>query len=105
MDEAEFKAEFGGLEDDDDDDMQKNGDVMKDADSDCHYLLHCPNWARQRRLMVRSVRHAVSDRIDITEHLLLGVSAVAVSTAQQRSIVSAVAVFAKSTIADRWWVW
>ena len=46
--------------------------------------------------MFRSVRHAVGDRIDITEHLLvlLGVSAVTVSTAQQRSIVSAVAVFA-----------
>ena len=55
--------------------------------------------------MFRSVRHALGDRIDITEHLLLGVSAVAVSTAQQRSIVSAVAVFAKSTIADRWWIW
>mgnify|MGYP000218072389 CR=1 FL=1 len=55
--------------------------------------------------MFRSIRHAVGDRIDITEHLLLGVSTVTVSTAQQRSIVSAVAVFAKSTIADRWWIW
>lgn len=71
----------------------------------CHYLLHCPNWARQRRLMVRSVRQAVGDRIVITEHLLLWVSAVRVSANQQRAIVSAVAVFAKGTIADRWWIW
>ena len=55
--------------------------------------------------MVRSVRQAVGDRIVITEHLLLGVSAVRVSAIQQRAIVSAVAVFAKSTIADRWWIW
>ena len=71
----------------------------------CHYLLHCPNWARQRRVMFRSIRQSLGDRIAMTEHLLLGVSIVRVSAAQQRAIVSAVAVFAKSTIADRWWVW
>ena len=55
--------------------------------------------------MFRSVRHAVGGRIDITEHLLLGVSDVTVNTAQQQAIVSAVAVFAKSTVADKWWIW
>ena len=41
----------------------------------------------------------------ITEHLLLGVSALRVTAGQQEAIVSAVAAFAKSTIADRWWIW
>ena len=55
--------------------------------------------------MILQLRQAVGDRIVITEHLLLGVSAVRVSAIQQRAIVSAVAVFAKSTIAERWWIW
>ena len=55
--------------------------------------------------MFRSVRQTLGDRIVLTEHLLLGVSTVRVNAVQQRAIVSAVAVFAKSTIADRWWVW
>ena len=38
----------------------------------CPYLVHCPNWVRQRQLVFRSVHHALGCRIDITVHLLLG---------------------------------
>ena len=63
-----------------------------------HFLMHCPR-------MQREIRDAVGPRTDITEHLLLGASAVKIDEDQQKRIISAVALFVKETISSSWHIW